>query len=134
MLNSNSKFHDYKSFELCIGAGDGSVHHSPPLSALYRSPIVTLSPSSRNYILKEGSDITLNCDALHADSRQWLKLTHSNAIPKPVRSSSDGRITISHDIRLRIRNIQLEDTYLYRCVLRNTLGTARIEVNVTVGE
>ena len=108
---------------------------SAPLRANYRMNIMLISPAHTDTVLAVGETLSAFCNASHFNSRQWLLLSNLRSLPRVVRPTSDGRVTISSDMHLQIRSVKLEDQAIYRCALRNELTPregVNIDVNLTV--
>ncbi len=101
------------------------------LPALHRVRIETYTPNS-NHTVSAGDDLTLSCNASFFTLRQSIKDQGMNLRPEVVSNTPDGRIFITSDFQLQFRGILLEDAAMYRCSLRNDLGTASIIAIVQV--
>ena len=108
---------------------------STSLRANYRMNIMLISPAHTDAVLAVGETLSVFCNASHFNSRQWLRLSSVRSAPRVVRATSDGRVTISSNMHLQIRNVRLGDQAIYRCALRNELTPregVNIDVNLTV--
>ena len=63
--------------------------------------------------------------------RQWLyQMGHQR--PKVLSNTTDGKVIITMDFELQLRNIALENEGIYECLLSNNLGRLYLTNNLSV--
>ena len=100
------------------------------VSARFTLPIQVYSTSA-NATVNVGGSFNFSCNATDFIQRQWVFTSpFSRAIV--VRSTTDGRITITKDFELLVTDAQFEDEGMYECRLVNNLGSIKLKSNVSV--
>lgn len=102
---------------MCSGSLSLSVHFYHPLPAA--KPEIVVQP--RDIEISYGQTAVFSCKA-SGDPRPEIVWLQEGS---PIRSESDGRITLLPDGSLRIDEIVPADAGQYACIARNSLGESR---------
>ena len=108
--------------------GGESVTNS--VSIHFYLPIRVYS-SSTNATVNVGGYFNFSCNATDFIWRQWVFTSpFSRAIV--VRSTADGRITITEDFELLVTDARFEDEGMYECQLVNKRGSIKLKNKLSV--
>ena len=99
-----------------------SVHFSLP---------IRVYSTSTNATVNVGGFFNFSCNATDFILRQWV-FTSPFSRATVVRSTTDGRITITEDFELLVTDARFEDEGMYECQLVNNLGSIRLKNNLSV--
>ena len=108
----------------------GSEAVTSSVSARFTLPIQVYS-TSVNATVNVGGSFNFSCNATDFIQRQWV-FTSPFSRATVVRTTADGRITITEDFELLVTDARFEDEGLYECRLVNNLGSIKLKNNLSV--
>jgi len=101
------------------------VHYSPPILLFSKSVDATVNV---------GGTFNFSCNSCNATNILYQQWQYSAPPYQPVvlSNESDGRISITPNFNLQMRDIHFEESGTYECVVGNHLGKLTLRSNLSV--
>ena len=108
----------------------GAAPRQSSISVYHADPIIIYS-ASVNVTVNVGESYNFSCNATNVLYRQWLYVVPSQR-PRVMSNSTDGRVIVTSNFELQLRDIRFEDDGTYQCMLTNNLGRLGLTNNLSV--
>ena len=98
----------------------GTTPHSSSISVYHTDPIIVYSVSV-NVTVNVGESYNFSCNVTNTVYRQWLYIVVPSERPRVMSNTTDGRVIVTSDFELQLRDIRFEDAGTYQCMLYHNL-------------
>ena len=119
IVNINLHFAILANDSLYFMIAHGTTPHSSSTSVYNVDPIIIYS-ASVNVTVNVGESYNFSCNATNTVYRQWQYIVPSEH-PRVMSNTTDGRVVVTSDFELQLRDIRFEDAGTYRCMFNNNL-------------
>ena len=120
---------------MCQAVTENNVILNQTITALLFERVQVTTESILSYQARLCELVVVNCTALHHDSITWRGQTSHYPIPREIRNSSDGHITVSSETgQLMIHEVRLSDNGMYFCTVSNRVSSKEIIAYLNIGK